>query len=208
MNQLLALDIVPIGIIVFALAVPIVAWLMFRRKIGPESGSGWQLDAYSKNVTLDTSAGGSLFSFNFPDVNGVHRVWKPIKRFSGTHVSMTFEIVDVAHSGELEFEAEDLPATVGFYVGDARIYSNRIYRVELAAGRFTITVPLSPECWQTVDGVPCNLDAEHVRNFQRYVENPTDIGPCFGGKTKGWAHGAHRKKGSPPAKFRMLSFSA
>jgi len=196
--------IIPVVMLLLAAAIPLVAWLMFRRKIGPESGKGWQLDAYSKNVRLDTSEGGSLFSFDFPDVNGVHRVWKPISRFTAARVSMTFEIT----GRDLEFEAEDLPATVGFYIGDARIYSNRIYRLALREGRATLTVPLSPECWQTVDGVACNFDAAHVENFKRYIERPTDVGPCFGGNTKGWAHGAHRAKGSPPAKFRMLSFSA
>jgi len=195
--------IVPALIVAAALAVPLVAWLMFRRKIGPESGTGWQL-ASSRNVKLDRSESGSLFSFDFPDVDGVHRVWRPIKKFSGTRVSMTFEIV----GGDLEFDAEDLPATVGFYIGNSRIYSNRIYRLALRAGRFTLTVPLSPECWQTVDGVACNFDAAHAENFKRYIENPGDIGPCFGGNTKGWAHGAYRARGSPPAKFRMLAFSA
>ena len=164
----------------------------------------WALDAWSKNVKLDDPpVAGSIWSFKFPNKDGVHTISKRITGglTVGKQVSMTFEIIG---KNPVFIAAGETP-TVGFYIGAGRIYSNYLNRLPLKLGKQTLIVPLTPDRWSTVDGYPCNYDQAHINEFEKSVKLATTIGPCFG-DTHGFAHGANLTANGGSAEFRMLAF--
>jgi hypothetical protein len=170
--------------------------------LGIES-SKWHLDPWTKNVSLTVNnKAGDVLSFDFPLKDGVHSIDKGATLKVGGKVSMTYEItgnnpVFLATTGEV--------GQVGFKFASATIFSAHAYRQTLALGRHTLTVPMTPDAWQTIDGIPCNRDAGQIRVFQKAVEGDTDISICFGGVNQGYAHGVYLSSGS--ARFKVLSFN-
>lgn len=168
---------------------------------------GWVADTYSTSTTVKVS--GNTFSFDFPNSSqdDVNTIWKDTKGLKvGSSISMTYEITG---KSPVFMSSNDplggLP-TVGIQLNKGRIYSHttEVGRIPLRLGKATLTVPLTPDHWSTVDGVACNHDQAHINEFNKAVTTAVQIGVCFG-DNQGFAHGAAVKSGS--AHFNVLSFS-
>ncbi len=187
-----------IGILALAIGIPAVVLVNVYLHNKGVVGAGWELDTYSTNVKLTVA--GDLFRFGFPPAYpGVHTVMKHIDGLTaGQHVTFTYEIT----GNSPVFDADgDIP-TLGLYLGGARLYSSGPYRIPLELGRKTISVPVVPEAWQTVDGVNCGSDDSHKHMFAKALTAKT-LGLCFG-DNHGFAHGVNLDSGT--AMFNLLSF--
>jgi hypothetical protein len=168
--------------------------------LGIES-TKWHVDAWTKNVSLIVAnKPGDIFSFDFPNKDGVHSIDKGAKLTK--QVSMTYEITG---NNPTFTSTENEPGQVGFKFASATIFSNHANRQDLRLGKHTLTVTFSPENWQTIDGIPCNRDAGQIRLFNKAVASSSDISVCYGGTNHGYAHGAYLSGGS--AKFHVTSFT-
>jgi hypothetical protein len=170
--------------------------------LGIESKS-WHVDPWTKNVRLTVNnKPGDVLSFDVPREDGVHSIDKGARlKVSGT-VSMTYEITG---TNPVFWSTEDEPGQVGFKFASATMFSNHAHRQDLRLGKHTLAVPMTPDAWQTIDGIPCDSSPGQIRVFNKAVEGDTDISICFGGTNHGYAHGVYLKSGS--AKFRVTSFS-
>ena len=169
--------------------------------LGIES-KAWHVDPWTKNVALVVNnKPGDILSFDFPNQDGVHSIDKGAKL--GKQVSMAYEITGKNPAAFIS--TEDEPAQVGFKFASATIFSNHANRRDLKLGKQTLTVRLTPENWQTIDGIPCNTNAGQIRLFNKAVETDSSISICFGGTNHGYAHGAYLSGGS--ATFRVISFT-
>jgi hypothetical protein len=180
------------------LSVLFALFLVGCAALGIES-KNWHVDAWTKNVKLVVT--GDTFSFDFPNKDGIHSVDRGAKLVK--QVSMTYEITG---KNPIFTSTENEPGQVGFKFASATIFSNHANRQDLQIGRHTLTVKMTPENWQTIDGFPCNYDQAHINLFNKAVAGDSDISVCFGGTDHGYAHGAYLSNGS--ANFRVLSFSA
>ena len=73
----------------------------------------------------------------------------------------------------------------------------------LAAGAVTLTVPLKPEHWSSVNGRLANADTEIKFNFERALLNMTRLGLTFGGGCS-FGHGINVSGGT--ARFALTEF--
>jgi hypothetical protein len=160
----------------------------------------WHTDAWTKNVKLIVT--GNTFSFDFPNKDGIHSIDKGASLKVGGKVSMTYKVTG---QNPVFWSTEDEPGQVGFKFASATIFSNHAHRQDLAIGTHTLTVPMTPENWQTIDGFPCNYDQAHINLFNKAVAGDSDISVCFGGTDHGYAHGAYLSGGS--AKFYVTNFT-
>lgn len=74
----------------------------------------------------------------------------------------------------------------------------------LADGRATITVPLSPEFWSSVNGQFGNADSFARFGFAKALLNVTRLGLTFSGGCS-FGHGINVRGGS--AQFRLIGYA-
>lgn len=197
-------SIVLIGMIVGLLvALGIGAFLMLKGKGKiPMFLEKWSFDAWSKNVKLSYPAG-SVLAFTFGEPHTLQKdIGKPIGQFG--QLSATFEITG---NNPVWIAGDEGNATpiVAMKLPGAQLYSDDDWQAELALGRCTLSVPLKPANWKTIDGVPCNHDQAHINLFNKAIERSHIVALCFGGRQSGEAHGVNLKSGT--ATFRLISFS-
>ena len=181
------------------LSVAGVSGYLYLRKRGIVN-SGWRLDSYSKNTTLDTNpSDGSILKFKFPQGDGVHTVIKSVQGVKADRMSMTFEIT----GNNPVFGSPNAGATpqLHLHIAGNRHWSNYQHRADLRVGKQTLNVPMTPDCWSDVNGHPAT---DNVPMFEQAVKNALAIGFTCGDE-HGYAHGAWLERGD--AEFRLISFS-
>lgn len=177
-------------------------YFKFGRRVQTKLAGGWLLDTYSTNVKLNE--GGGLFSFAFPNAYpGVHKITKTVNGLPlGESITVHYDII----GSNAKFVAAGDTPQMGLVIDAGRIYSNQPYLADLKLGSGqTLIVPLKPECWETVDGFPCNHDAGHIERFEKAVKQALAIGVCFG-DDHGRGHGAYLTKDGGSATFKLTSF--
>lgn len=156
---------------------------------------------------------GSALVFDFPSSGSMHYLFTPstLAALRGTLVVT----LQVATTGPVAFDPLDttscnLPPSARpfFWANDSgngnfdRWWSNpRAFA--LAAGGTTISVPLQPENWSSVDGKFGNLDEETRFGFEKALLNVTMLGLTFGGGCS-FGHGIRVSGGT--AKFTLTEY--
>jgi hypothetical protein len=141
-------------------AIPIIYFGIGKIKgLGRQATGKWAVDPWTKGVTLNTT--GTTFNFDFPvSPNGAqsaNTIEKTINGLTpGANVSMNFEITGT----NPVFVAAGLTPQVRIYIGRGRLYSLAQYHCDLKLGKQTLNVPLTPDCWKDVGGIPFN-QTEH-----------------------------------------------
>jgi hypothetical protein len=196
-----------IAIIVLTLAgiaAPIIYFGIGKTKgLGRQVTGKWAVDAWTKGVALSTS--GNTFSFDFPvdpsRLTSVNTIEKTIGGLTvGGNVSITFEIT----GKNPVFIADGLTPQLRIYIGRGRLYSLNQNNAALKIGKQTLTIPLTPDNWKDVTGVPFNQNDAQKTLFTKAIQTAELIGPCFGDE-HGNAHGVSLASGS--AKFSLISFT-
>lgn len=157
---------------------------------------------------------GPALVFDFPSAGSMHYLFTPstLAALRGTLV-VTLQVVT---TGTVSFDPLDtascnLPPSARpfFWANDNgngsfdRWWSNpRAYA--LAPGGATISVPLQPEHWSSVDGKFGNADAETRFGFERALLNVTRLGLTFGGGCS-FGHGIRVSGGT--AKFTLTEYA-
>lgn len=155
----------------------------------PLASAAWQTISDPEPYPLRNE--GAALVFDFPASGSMHYLFTPsaVAALRGTLVVT----LQVTTTGPVVFQPLDtsscnLPPSARPFLwandnGSGsfdRWWSNpRAYA--LAAGGATITVPLQPEHWSSVDGRFGNADAETRFGFEKALLNITRIGLTFGG---------------------------
>lgn len=158
----------------------------------------------------------SRLVFDFPTSGSMHYLFTPstLSTLRGTLVVA----LQVATTGPVLFESLEpqsaacvIPSSVRPFLwsnanGNGaydRWWSNpRAYT--LAQGSATISVPLQPEHWSSVNGRFGNADGETRFNFEKALLNVTRLGLTFGGGCS-FGHGIRIRDGS--ARFTLTEYA-
>lgn len=209
-NALLAI------VLLAAIAGGVVAFVFWKKKkssIYPiPPAVGWRI-AWSPNMPTEmTNNGDGTYSFTFPNVDGVHYVYKSAPRVAlGQTITMKFSIKGAAtfipHGvGDpppcdmqlfLQRAGDDMNAVgnMEFY----RWWSNAA--TVLKEGDFTMTVQLNPDQWFSIYG---KNGATTPDKFAACLANLANIGFTFGGASSG-GHGVYAK--GPTTVFTLKQYS-
>jgi hypothetical protein len=159
---------------------------------------------------------GAALLFDFPATGSIQYLFapSPLAAIHGTMV-VTFAITT---TGSVAFNSLDpqssscaIPSSVRPLIwananGEGaydRWWSNP-RAVTLAAGQGSVTVPLKPENWSSVNGKFGNADAETTFQFEKALLNVTRLGVTFGGGCS-FGHGISISGGT--ASFALTRFA-
>jgi hypothetical protein len=176
------------------------------------NSAAWQTISTPQPFPLSNE--GSALVFDFPASGSMHYLFtpSPLAALRGT-LSVTLQVTT---TGAVSFDPLDtsfcnlLPSARPFFWANGngndnfdRWWSNpRAYA--LAAGSTTLTVPLEPENWSSVDGKFGNADVETQFGFERALLNVTRLGLTFGGGCS-FGHGIRVSGGT--ARFMLTEYS-
>jgi hypothetical protein len=175
--------------------------------------AAWQ--TISDPQPLPLSNQGTALTFEFPRGGSMHYLFAP-STLASVHGTMEVSFT-ITTSGPVVFNSLDPQSsscTIAsavrpfFWANDNgngaydRWWSNpRAFT--LAAGNGTLTVPLKPENWSSVNGKFGNADSETRFNFERALLNMTRMGLTFGGGCS-FGHGISISGGT--AAFALTGF--
>jgi hypothetical protein len=173
----------------------------------PMTPKAWTFDSYSNGVGRHPLADGAGWMFNFPAADGVHYLtcshgaggrWD----LSGSATVTIEGVIDQIGDTVPVFAAAGggIPACrllLERAIDVSRYWSNPVELI-LAPGRFTLTVPLTPDQWSNVDG---KSGTQTLPAFNTLLHHVGVVGMTFGGMFFG--HGAWCSQGK--ADFRCHS---
>lgn len=176
------------------------------------SSAGWQTISDPQPFPLRNE--GSALVFDFPDSGSMHYLFTP-STLAALRGTLTVAL-QVSTTGAVSFDPLDtsscnLPPSARPFLwanGNGggnfdRWWSNpRAYA--LAAGTATISVPLQPEYWSSVDGRFGHADAETRFAFERALLNVSRLGLTFGGGCS-FGHGIRVSGGT--AKLMLTEYA-
>jgi hypothetical protein len=177
--------------------------------------SGWQTIGEPNPFPLATNSSAHL-EFDFPSSGSMHYLYtpSPLARLRGT-VVVSLRVVT---TGPVVFNSLDpitnscsIPASVRPFLWANQNGSGAFDRwwsnpraFALADGNATITVPLSPESWSSVNGQFGNADSATRFAFDKALLNVSRLGLTFGGGCS-FGHGINVRGGS--AAFQLTSYT-
>jgi hypothetical protein len=153
--------------------------------------------SYSSGVTLSYPAGAE-YAFKFPDEGHVNMITK-----RGVPLGKSITISGRIQASGGQFNSLDrcaggLPATVRVYLeqdmgGEFGRWWSNPEAVVLKDGTFTLTVPISPEHWQSVYGKMGTAAPQEFANFMKRTSYA--MGLTFGGGCS-FGHGVRYRGGA------------
>lgn len=180
----------------------------------PLDGANWQTFSEPQPITL-SNQGGAL-TFNLPTEGSINYLFTPsaLAAIRGTIVVS----INITTSGPVVFNSLDpqttsctIPTSVRPFIwsnsnGEGafdRWWSNPRHLL-LAAGTATVSVPLQPEFWSSVNGRLGNADPDTKFNFEKALLNVTRLGLTFGGGCS-FGHGVNVRAGT--ASFALSEYT-
>ncbi len=178
------------------------------------NGASWETISDPQPFPLTNQ--GTALAFEFPRNGSMHYLFTP-SALPAIHGTMVLSFT-IAASGPVTFHSLDpqsaacsiAPAVRPFFWANGngngaydRWWSNpRAFT--LAPGSATLSVPLKPENWSSVNGRFGNADPETRFAFERALLNVTRLGMTFGGGCS-FGHGINVSGGT--ATFALTEFS-
>jgi hypothetical protein len=173
--------------------------------------SAWETIADPQPFPISNN--GAALTFEFPTAGSIHYLYtaSPIRAVHGT-LSVT---VRVTTSGPVVFNSLDqsscgiAPSVRPFLWangngnGDYDRWWSNPRGFNLADGSATISVPLKPENWSSVNGHYGNLDAQVQFQFDKALLNVSRFGVTFGGGCS-FGHGINIRGGT--ATFSLTDY--
>lgn len=176
----------------------------------------WQTIAEPDPFPLSNNAGSSELTFEFPTSGSMHYLFTTSALAA---IRGTFAVtLRVATTGPVVFNSLDtvssscsIPPSVRPFFW-ANLNGNGEYdrwwsnprAFTLASGSATITVPLTPESWSSVNGRFGNADSQARFGFDKAILNVTRLGLTFGGGCS-FGHGINIRGGA--AQFFLSEYA-
>jgi hypothetical protein len=176
--------------------------------------SAWQTISDPQPFPLAND--GAALTFEFPASGSINYLFtaSPLKIVRGTlsvAVRVTTTGPVVFNSLDPQTSACTIPSSVRPFIwannngnGDYDRWWSNPQSITLAAGAATITVPLTPDAWSSVNGKPGNADGPTTFAFDKALLNVSRLGLTFGGGCS-FGHGIYVRNGA--AAFAITEYA-
>ncbi len=179
----------------------------------PMTPTRWNFDSYSHGVGRHPLADGASWMFNFPPRDGVHYLTCSHDTGSKWDLSM---LMSVTIEGAINQIGDTIPVFTAAESGgrpaacrllleraiDVTRYWSNPLEIILAPGPFTLTVPLTPDQWSNVNGIP---GTKTLDGFNSVLHHCGVVGMTFGAMFFG--HGAWCTQGKADFHCHSYTFS-
>lgn len=174
--------------------------------------SAWETIGEPQPFILVTLFGG--LTFQFPTDGSIHYLYtaSPLTAIRGTlTVTLRIDTLGTVVFNSLDQSGCGIPPSVRPLVwsngngnGDYDRWWSNPRSFALAPGTATISVPLTPDAWSSVNGKYGNADTPTQFAFERALLNVTRLGLTFGGGCS-FGHGVNLRNGN--ALFALTEYS-